>query len=654
MPALNEHPGSETPSTTGDQQQAVLIFDGDCGFCRRWIARWRQMTGDQVEYIASQAPVVPQRYPDIPAEWYKEGVVLVEPGCQPIRCAEAVLRTLQLAPGSFGAGMWCYRNVPGFAFLSEAMYGVIARHRGAANELTRLLWFGRTQLSRMALTRWIFLRGMALIYLCAFASLAVQVRGLAGEQGILPARRYFDAAREQLGRSGFWQLPSLFWWTGASDSALQATCYAGIVLSLLLLLGLAQVPVLVLLWFLYLSLCGAGQEFLEFQWDLLLLEVGFLAIFVAPLTFRPRRPLNESEPRPLAIWMLRWTAARFMFQSGIVKILSGDPTWRDLTALGYHFETQPLPTPLGYFMHHAPGWFLSANTLAMYAIEIGLAFFVFGPRGLRIVAATGFVLLQIIILLTGNYGFFNWLSIVLCIPLLDDFVWPWKCGGKRLLAPAAYPGQSYPIALRWPRWVLVPAATLVFLVTATMALLQLGAREWTPAPIIAVAAATQPFRTLNSYGLFAVMTKERPEISIEGSADGSTWKPYTFRYKPGPLDRPPPVCEPHMPRLDWQMWFAALGSARHSQWLLAFEEKLLQGKAVVYDLLPANQPFSPTLPPKFVRAQIAQYHFSEYPTLRTSGQWWRRDSPASYSPVLTLRDGRLAIANDIEGTEPQR
>lgn len=660
-PARRAHPATvmtsdqqareQLPDAAG-KSKPVLIFDGDCGFCRRWIARWRQLTGRTILYMPSQSDEVARLFPEIPAQWYEEGVVLMEPGREPLRCAHAVLRTLALAPGSRGFALWFYEHVPPVAWFTEFAYTRVARNRGAADTLTRLLWFGRVQLPRMALTRWLFLRGIALVYLAAFLSLASQVHGLVGSHGILPAQQYFDQVAEEVGASPFMQLPTIFWWTGAGDSALAISCYLGAVLSVLLLIGMAQVPVLALLWILYLSLCAAGQVFLQFQWDLLLLEAGFLAMFVAPLTLKPRMPLNEGEPARVGLWMLRWLVARFMFQSGIVKLLSGDPTWRDLTALTYHFETQPLPTVLGWFMHHAPLAVLKGSTLAMYGIEIALAFLVFGPRGLRIIAAGGFGLLQVVILLTGNYGFFNWLSLVLCIPLLDDFVWPWKWGGKRLLmrdenAEETRLGRT---RWQWPRWVLVPVAIVVFAVTGTDAVLQIGWQRFVPATLINLTAVAQPFRTLNSYGLFAVMTTTRPEITIEGSEDGNIWHAYSFKYKPGRLDHAPGFCEPHMPRLDWQMWFAALGDVRRNTWLLLFEQRLLEHDREVLALL-AGDSFRLYGRVKYVRAMVANYHFTNMATWRATGNWWRADEASPYSPVLTLRNGRLAVANEPDAAQ---
>ncbi|MGI8906306.1 MAG: lipase maturation factor family protein [Candidatus Sumerlaeaceae bacterium] len=650
--SANQQSRDESPPPASIK--AVLVFDGDCGFCRKWIARWRQITRGSVEYVASQAAETTRRFPDVPEQWYREGVVLMESGRQPLRCAHAVFRTLALAPGSRGIGLWLYEHIPGFAGIAEYAYDLIARHRGAAVALTRLVWLGRVELPRLAVTRWLFLRGLGIIYFCAFMSLLVQMPALVGSNGILPTQQFFDQVGEQLGTGRYLQLPSILWWTGAGDLALGCTCLGGAVLALLLVVGFAQVPVLVLLWALYLSLCAAGQVFLQFQWDLLLLESGFLAVFLAPLTLLPRKPLNEGEPSRIGVWMLRWLVARFMFQSGIVKLLSGDPTWRDLTALTYHFETQPLPTWIGWFMHHGPVWFLKANTLAMYGIEIGLALLVFGPRGLRIIAASAFALLQLMILLTGNYGFFNWLTLVLCIMLLDDFVWPWSWGGKRpwMGRGGVQDDRTVRAPRKWPRWVLVPVALVVLVVTGTEAVLQVGWQRIVPSPLIGLTAMAQPFRTLNSYGLFAVMTTTRPEITIEGSLDGKNWHAYRFKYKPGELDRRPVFCQPHMPRLDWQMWFAALGTIRRNEWLLLFQQRLLEGNRGVTALL-RYDPFRGSPSPKYIRATIANYHFTDIATWRSTGRWWRSDIPQPYTPVLTLREGRLAVANQLNGSDAE-
>jgi hypothetical protein len=478
----------------------------------------------------------------------------------------------------------------------------------------------------------LFLRLLALVYLIAFVSLWTQVDGLIGRNGILPAGRFFDAAREQLGASRYWRLPSLCW-LAPGDAFLHVLCAAGVVLALLLAAGAAPVPVLFLLWAAYLSLSIAGQTFLSFQWDILLLEAGFLAMFfpAAPWSIRPR--LLDAPARE-GLLLERLLLFKLMFLSGITKLLSGDAAWRNLTALEYHYETQPLPSVVGWYAHQLPGWFQKVSCAGMYAIEIGLPFLIFAPRPLRRAAAAGFVLLQVLIAATGSYCFFNLLTLALCVLLLDDL----------LLARAAWRGLAERAAALGPaprgplrRRVVAPIAILVAAVSA-LAIADEMVRTARPGPgnaiLAAVLAPGETLRTINGYGLFRVMTTTRPEIVIEGSSDGVTWKPYEFRWKPGDTRRRPRYAAPHQPRLDWQMWFAALGPQRSAHWLEPLARRLLEGSPEVLALL-REDPF-PEAPPKQLRMVMYRYRFSDPAARRAIGEWWQRERVGMLLPPVSL------------------
>jgi len=268
------------------------------------------------------------------------------------------------------------------------------------------------------LTRWLFLRLLGLIYLCAFASLWGQLRALIGSHGLLPAVDYLRAVEAATGPARFWALPTLAW-LNASDAFIQLLCGAGIVLALLLIVGLLPIPALALLWLAYLSLVNIGQDFLSFQWDALLLETGFLAMFWAPNGVFPRLK-HEAPPSLGAVWLLRWLLFRLMFFSGVVKLASGDPAWRDLTALSYHYQTQPLPTPLAWYLYQLPLSFHKLSTALTLAVELIVPFAIFAPRRLRLLGAAVLISLQVLIMASGNYAFFNLLAIVLCLTLFDD------------------------------------------------------------------------------------------------------------------------------------------------------------------------------------------------------------------------------------------
>ena len=488
---------------------------------------------------------------------------------------------------------------------------------------------GTTRLT-YAFTRWFFLRLLGLIYLIAFVSLWTQISGLVGSHGILPAGPWLDALRAHLGRERYWLLPTACWWN-ASDAFLHLLCGAGTLASLLLIVDVAPVSMLACAWLAYLSLTNACQAFLSFQWDALLLETGFLAIFVAPLHLMPRRRPTSSPSTAIA-WLFRWLLFRLMFSSGLVKLLSGDPTWSSLTALRFHYETQPLPPWTAWHMHQLPAWFHTASVLVMFLNELALPFLIFLPRRCRLVACAGFIGFQLLIVATGNYCFFNWLTIALCLWLVDDDVWPARW--RAVLTAHAHHHRARP-SREWPRAVATIVAGWLLLCSAAP-LLGFFRRTGAPPLVAKLYGWIEPWRLVNSYGLFAVMTTQRHEIIVEGSDDGQTWQAYAFTDKPGDLRQRPRFVAPHQPRLDWQMWFAALGSYRDNPWFLNFCGRLLEGSPPVLKLLAAN-PF-PTHPPRYIRAVVYDYHFTDRATRRREGAWWRRERLGDYCPALSLRE----------------
>lgn len=482
----------------------------------------------------------------------------------------------------------------------------------------------------------------------AFASLRVQVIGLLGGRGILPARAYLGRAagrggtglRARIGRLA--RLPTLFW-LGADDGSLRAACSAGIVLSVLLMVGVAPAADLLLLWILYLSLCAVGRDFLSFQWDVLLLEAGFLAIFLAPWRWLAVRPGAEAVSVP-ALLLLWWLLARLVLQSGVGKLTSGDPTWRDLSALSYHWWTQPLPTRAAWHAARLPDGAQRAMTAATLALEIPVPLLVFGPRDPRLAAFAGIVLLQVLIALTGNYGFFNLLTVALALLLVDDGTWAAALPGALLAAAGPHVLRAAPEAgsTALPALAGGTAREVLLAGTALAEIVVGGAHLWRtlrpaaglPRPLARLLSRVAPFRTVNSYGLFRVMTTRRPEVVIEGSLDGSRWEPFVFRCKPGDPARPPVRVAPHQPRLDWQMWFEALGGFGRSGWFPAFLARLLEGSPPVRRLL-ASAPFGGR-PPRFVRAVRYDYRFSTAAERRATGRWWRRERAGSHGPAFRL------------------
>ncbi|HKU37802.1 MAG TPA: lipase maturation factor family protein [Polyangiales bacterium] len=466
----------------------------------------------------------------------------------------------------------------------------------------------------------LFVRGLGVVFAIAFASLLVQVVGLFGTHGISPLADHLALARERLGADAALHFPSWLWLCGAGDAALRGACLAGIACSLLVAAGRVPRSALFGAWSLYLSFCSLGQPFLSYQWDLLLLETGLVGMFVATPGSR------------LGLWLARALCFKLMLLSGIVKLRSGDPTWRDLSAMSYHFWTQPLPAWPAVFAAALPAWTQAALTFATLAIELVAPLASFGPRRARLIAAALLAALQLGIAATGTYGFFNLLSLLLCLALLDDAALPARL--RALLEP---PRAAPPVVhlARVRLGLHVALASFVLAASAAIALDRVGR---VPEVVEVVLAKIAPLRSINSYGLFAVMTTDRREIALEGSADGVHWKRYEFSWKPGALDRRPRFATPHMPRLDWQMWFAALGRCERQGWLHAFLQRVLEGRPEVLELLALN-PF-PDRPPRYVRTPQARYRFAALADV-WRGTWWRSEPLEDYCPELELRGGNL-------------
>ena len=473
---------------------------------------------------------------------------------------------------------------------------------------------------------WLYLRALGLVYLCAFLSFWVQLEGLIGPEGILPATETMTLAAESASVSIF-DFPTWCWF-GAGSTSLHLQAALGAMGSLLLLLGIANAPLVALLWSLYLSFATVGRVFMGYQWDNLLLEAGLLALFFVP--FRSAFAHRSLATSRLGLWLHRLLVFRLMFSSGFVKLRSGDLAWRELDAMKYHYETQPIPTSLSWYVHQLPSSVHEASVILVFAVQLGGALLLFGPRRVRHLGALALMGLQILILLTGNYGFFNLLSLALLILCFDDRALvgriPSRLRAWLLARPLANPpkGRARSVRLALERSL---GAGLLVLAGLTFAG-TLGLQIRGDGPMGRVVSWAAPFRSVNNYGLFAVMTTERPEIEIEGSDDGLRWTPYVFKHKVGPVERNSALILPHMPRLDWQMWFAALGTADRNPWFGRFLLTLLEGKRPVLSLLAAD-PFAGK-PPRFVRATLWDYRFTNAKTRRETGQVWQRQERGLY------------------------
>lgn len=471
------------------------------------------------------------------------------------------------------------------------------------------------------LSRWLFLRLVGVTYLFAFASLAPQVLGLIGSDGLLPIAPLLERATEFFGPGAYYQFPTLAW-ISASDTALLALCWTGILLAGLTIVGVAPIVTLPLLWGLYLSLTVAGQSFMAFQWDILLLETGLLAFLYAPLGWWPQLERGAPPPAPIR-WLIWGLVFKLTLLSGITKLTSGDPTWSGLTALTYHYQTQPLPAWTSWYAHHAPVWAHTSAAFATFVVELVVPFGALLPSRFRRTRAAAFALmcaLQVGIASTGNYGFFNLLTVTLYLSLLDDHALA-RLRPRSLGQRAA--AMTRPSTPRPWQAVLVGVTPIIIFISGLALWHEATFRSPHPEWSTAVLRATRPLRSINGYGLFRSMTTARPEIVIEASVDGTTWRDYEFRWKPGDVSARPRFVQPHMPRLDWLMWFAALDPAGNEHWLRTLLVKVLDGSPAVTGLL-GDGPF-PDARPRYVRAAIYRYEFTEPGEGADPELWWRRE-----------------------------
>lgn len=538
------------------------------------------------------------------------------------------------------------------------------------------------------ISRWLFLRCLGLIYFSAFYSLIFQIRGLIGPQGILPAGQYLQAVARGTGHLRFWFAPTLFWFS-SGPHMLMALCWVGIVAALLVTANVWPRAMLVVCFVCFLSFIGAAGAFADYQSDGMLLEAGFISLFFVPAGFLPGWG-KKHLPVRASLFLLLWEWFRIYFESGVVKLASGDPEWRHLTAMDQYYQNGPLPTWIGWYVQHLPHWFQAATVVATLVMELVLVWMWFLPRRGKIVCFFIVTPWQIVVILTGNYAFLNYLVLILGFLLLDDkflarFVparWrPVVQENSRLDAEtdrdadlvlhinpdlheneeasvpveddALVPVQQHAGLYRHLRAIRFAVITVILtwiFYAATLPLLQMFWRE-IPLPEAPV-TALQPFRIANQYGLFAVMTPNRYEIEFQGSDDGHTWKAYPFRYKPQDTATAPGIYAPYQPRFDWNLWFASLGSWSQYPIVPRTEILLLQNDPDVLALFAGN-PFSDK-PPREVRAMLWQYWFTGMEDRRERGIWWRRQLLGQYAPTLAIGpDGKVGMVQEASSPAPQ-
>ena len=509
------------------------------------------------------------------------------------------------------------------------------------------LFDSRKGLTNHLMPRWIFLRALALIYFSAFYSLLFQIDGLIGSQGILPAKDYLAAvAASYSGLSRFWFAPSLYW-LSASSHALMALTWLGLLAAVCAVLNLWPRLSLFVCFICFLSFVSAASDFSSYQSDGMLLEAGFLSLFLTPPGLRPGWAAKHP-PIRASYFLLLWEWFRIYFESGAVKLLSGDSQWRHLTALDDYYQNGPLPSWIGWYIAHLPHWFHVATTAVTLVLELVIVLMLFFPRHMRMICFWIVTPWQIGVILTANYTFLNYLVLALGFLLLDDRFFH-RCVPTRLrhLTRAetiveiadnnpASPAPSTILQHLHSLCVAIVAVLLTCIGYATTAGLVGMFLRPNPLPLPPV-EALRPFRIANDYGLFAVMTRGRYEIEFQGSNDNRNWTPYPFRYKPQALNERPGLYAPYQPRFDWNLWFASLGDWRQNQIVPLTEEKLLANDASVLRLFRGN-PFAQSAP-HYVRAVLWQYWFTSIEEKQRTGNWWRRSLLGQYAPTLTIDGG---------------
>jgi hypothetical protein len=528
--------------------------------------------------------------------------------------------------------------------------------------------------------RWIFLRALGIIYFSAFFSLLFQINGLMGPDGVLPAQRYLSAVAESFGAARYWYAPTLFWFS-SSSTALMAVTWVGLAASVIAFLNVWPRVSFGICFVSFLSFVTATDVFSMYQSDGMLLEAGFIALFFAPGGIWPGWGADDA-PSRASEFLLKWEWFRIYFESGMVKLLSGDVEWRNFTAMDEYYQNGPLPTWIGWYVEHLPHWFHAATVAGTLALELALVFLLFFPRRIRLICFFIVTPWEMGVILTANYTFLNYLVLALGFLLLDDRAVAWLIParfrlreetrdaeserveelplsilavGEASLVTAdletAEPETQEPVGAEsrlqrnlgravgdtWRGVGLATAALMLTWVaydtTAEMIGIPFGHVPLPTTPI----AALEPFRIANQYGLFAVMTRGRYEIEFQGSNDGTNWVAYPFRNKPQAVNEAPRIYAPYQPRFDWNLWFASLGDWQQNQMVPLTEERLLAGSPAVLSLFRSN-PFAQA-PPKYARAVLWQYWFTTAEEKRSTGNWWRREYLGLYAPELTLAAG---------------
>ncbi|XP_074960796.1 lipase maturation factor 1 isoform X3 [Phalacrocorax aristotelis] len=487
--------------------------------------------------------------------------------------------------------------------------------------------------------------------LVAFLVAYHQNKQLIGEEGLLPCKLYLQNVKKyfkgKINLDALSYAPTIIWFLDWSDmdSILDYLSLFGLATSAFVLVtGCANMVLMAVLWVLYLSLVNVGQIWYSFGWESQLLETGFLGIFLCPLWTLSRLP-RHTPPSSIVIWGFRWLIFRIMLGAGLIKI-RGDRCWRELTCMDYHYETQPVPNPIAYFMHRSPWWFHQFETLVNHFIELVVPFFLFLGRRLCIAHGLLQILFQVLLIISGNLSFLNWLTIVPSIACFDDaslgFLFSSKPGGvkervaRMQLREAA--GEQLPLRCGCyiRRVVNISFGLLIAYLSIPVVLNLLNSRQ-------VMNTSFNPLRIVNTYGAFGSITKERTEVVLQGTSSldpndpAAVWEEYDFKCKPGDLKRRPCFITPYHYRLDWLMWFAAFQTYEQNEWIIHLAGKLLAQEEATLSLMATN-PFAGRAPPRWIRAEHFKYKFSRPGGKHASeGRWWIRKRIGPYFPPVNLQ-----------------
>lgn len=625
---------------------ALLVYDGDCGFCKFWVKQAQKLTDDSVEYKAYQSLSLP--YQGLSHDEFSESIYYFSAE----KKYSAAHAAFKLISKKYPFLLWLYEVLTPFSFMSEALYKLVAKNRMFFSALTQ--FFVKTHEEG---TSSYLLKAISFIYIISFASLLSQAQGLWGADGILPIANYLQSLANSFDGS-IVKLYSLFpsvYWLNSSDAFITGSLVFALLSSTLALFSIFPILNFVISYVIYFSLVLVGGSFMSFQWDILLLETSFLVLIwnVLRCFFRNSNFINS-----LMLLLVNFLVFKLMFMSGLVKISSGDPNWASFSALKYHYETQPLPNPVSFLMQQLPAWLQQLSTVLMFFIELILPFFIFFNMRLRRFAALLLIMLQLVILLTGNYGFFNLLAIILCLTLYDDSVHKFLAEKLHMRA-LRLSALSSALIIKISIFIMVSIFIWINSVIILRSFPVARFRQLSlPSSLLDLHTNLIRYKIASSYGLFAVMTTKRYEIIIQGcsencedqSPSSENWKTYEFHYKPGDINQLPVQVAPHQPRLDWQMWFAALSryDSPRNRWFVSFMEKLLKGSKPVTRLLKAD-PFKGSAPKK-IRALFYEYHFKDIFKPRNNqrlnphskyyeiGDIWTRELKSYYMPIIGLKE----------------